>query len=161
MNTAESGLTVFSWLSNLSSLFTLFGWGMICLSNIRMRAAWKLKGRTEDELPWKSWAFPYGAWWGFIWCIILAALELYIAISPLNATPSVENFFANYSSVVLIIVIFIGAKFYFRTPWVIPLEDIDLDEGRRFYHSDDVEKEAEKPKGFAAKVKHIVGKAVM
>lgn len=157
MNVAESGSTVFTWLTNLSSLFTLFGWGLICLSHIRMRAAWKAQGRTPEELPWKSWAFPYCAWWGFIGCIVLVILEFYLAVSPLNDTPSATNFFANYLSVIFIIVVFLGAKIYYRKgPWLIPLKDIKLDEGRRFYHSEDVEKKM--TEGFAAKAKHVVGK---
>ena len=55
LNVSNSGAEVFGWFSSLTSLFTLFGWGMICLSNIRMRAAWARQGRTADELPWKSW----------------------------------------------------------------------------------------------------------
>ncbi len=55
LNVSNSGAEVFGWFSNLTSLFTLFGWGMICLSNIRMRIAWKRQGRTPEELPWKSW----------------------------------------------------------------------------------------------------------
>jgi amino acid transporter len=41
INVDKSGKEVFGWFSNLTSLFTLFGWGMICLSHIRFRAAWK------------------------------------------------------------------------------------------------------------------------
>ena len=66
LNVSESGSTIFGWFSSLTSLFTLFGWGMICLSHIRMRRAWSLQGRKPEELPWKSWTYPYAAWFGFI-----------------------------------------------------------------------------------------------
>jgi amino acid transporter len=32
LNVSQSAADVFTWFSNLTSLFTLFGWGMICLS---------------------------------------------------------------------------------------------------------------------------------
>jgi amino acid transporter len=78
LNVSYGGAEVFGWFSNLTSLLTLFGWGMICLSNIRMRHAWKVQGRSVDELPWKSWTWPYGAYWGLSWCIILIIAEFYL-----------------------------------------------------------------------------------
>ncbi|KAF2473379.1 uncharacterized protein BDR25DRAFT_323927 [Lindgomyces ingoldianus] len=62
LNVGNKAADVFTWLSNLTSLFTLFGWGMICLSHIRMRYSWKLQGRDLTDLPWKSWTYPYAAW---------------------------------------------------------------------------------------------------
>lgn len=119
-----------------------------------MRAAWKAQGRLPEELPWRSWAFPYCAWWGLSCCIILIVVEFYLAISPLQESPSAKNFFANYSSVILIVVLFLGARIYYGGPWMIPLKDIKLDDGRRFYQA---EAEVEKGnRGPGAKVKRAV-----
>ncbi|KAK7521221.1 arginine permease [Phyllosticta citriasiana] len=134
LNVSENGANVFSWFSNLTSLFTLFGWGTICLSHIRMRRAWSLQGRAPDGLPWRSWVFPYAAWWGFVWCVILIVVEFYLAVWPLRKPSSVKTFFANYVSIVLVVVLYLGAKiFYFRGPLLRDLKTVDLDEGRRFY----------------------------
>jgi amino acid transporter len=35
LNVGNKAADVFTWLSNLTSLFTLFGWGMICLSYVQ------------------------------------------------------------------------------------------------------------------------------
>lgn len=80
MNVSQSGQNFFGWLSNLTSLFTLFGWGMICLSHIRFRTAWARQGRTVEELGWKSWIYPYGAWYGVIVCFILIVVQFYLAV---------------------------------------------------------------------------------
>lgn len=80
LNVNNSGAEVFTWFSNLTSLFTLFCWGSICLSHIRFRLAWKTQGRSVDELPWKSWTYPYAAWWGLAWCIILLVVEFYLSV---------------------------------------------------------------------------------
>jgi amino acid transporter len=133
LNVSNSGSEVFGWFSNLTSLFTLFGWGMICLSHIRMRAAWKAQGRSIDELPWKSWTYPWAAYWGLFWCVILIIAEFYLSVWPLGSEPSAKGFFANYVSVVAIIVIWIGAKIYYRGSFFVKTLEIDLDEGRRFY----------------------------
>ncbi|KAF2872101.1 amino acid permease/ SLC12A domain-containing protein [Massariosphaeria phaeospora] len=133
LNVNHSAADVFTWFSNLTSLFTLFGWGMICLSHIRMRYAWQLQGRPVADLPWKSWTFPYAAWWGLSWCIILIVAEFYLSVWPLGARPSAEHFFANYISVIVIILCYLGARLYYRGPWWVDASTIDLDATRRFY----------------------------
>lgn len=154
LNVTESGANVFTWFSNLTSLFTLFGWGMICLSHIRMRHAWKVQGRPVSELPWTTWTFPWAAWWGLIWCIILIIAEFYLSVWPLDVAMSAENFFANFVSIIAGFVIYIGARIYFmiteKQTWWVDSRSINLDEGRRFYsaaHMADAEAGAMK-KGF-------------
>ncbi|KAJ5594912.1 uncharacterized protein N7459_001120 [Penicillium hispanicum] len=139
LNVSNSGATVFSWFSNLTSLFTLFGWGMICLSHIRMRAAWKAQGRSVSELPWKTWTFPYAAYWGLFWCCLLLIVEFYLAVWPLGDKSSAKNFFANYLSVVAILVLYIGAKIFYRGRRWNDLKTIDLDTSRRYYTPEDEE----------------------
>ncbi|KAE8369351.1 amino acid permease/ SLC12A domain-containing protein [Aspergillus caelatus] len=133
LNVSNSGEEVFTWFSNLTSLFTLFGWAMICLSHLRMRYAWKIQGRDVCDLPWKSWTFPYAAIWGLVWCILLIIAEFYLSLWPLKGQTTAKNFFANYVSVVAIIVIYIGAKIYYRGPFWVDARTIDLDGLRRFY----------------------------
>lgn len=149
LNVSNSGATVFDWFSNLTSLFTLFGWGMICLSHIRMRAAWKAQGRSLDELPWKTWTFPWAAYWGLFWCGLLIIVEFYLAVWPLGDKSSAKNFFANYLSVVAILALYIGAKIYYRGRRWNDLQKIDLDTSRRFYSPPDEEGGHEK--GFVKK----------
>lgn len=155
MNVTESGANVFTWLSNLTSLITLFGWAMICLSHIRMRHAWRAQGRPVDELPWKTWTFPVAAWWGLGWCCLLVVVEFYLSVWPLGEAPSAKNFFANYVSLVAGVVIWLGARVYYyvteRAGWWVSSRTIDLDAGRRFYSEDqiaEVEKSALSEKAF-------------
>jgi amino acid transporter len=145
------GAEVFGWFSNLTSLITLFGWGMICLSNIRMRHAWKVQGRSMDDLPWKSWTWPWGAYWGLSWCIILIIAEFYLAVWPLGEKPSAEHFFSVYCSVIAVLLLYIGAKIYYRNGKWVDVKTIDLDAGRRFYKSQEVEDAEVKGKGGWAK----------
>jgi len=139
LNVSYGGAEVFGWFSNLTSLLTLFGWGMICLSNIRMRHAWKLQGRSFDDLPWQSWTSPWGAWWGLSWCIILIIAEFYLAVWPLGEKPSVEHFFSVYCSVIAVVILYIGAKIYYRNGKWVNSATIDLDAGRRFYKDQELE----------------------
>ncbi|KAF3766758.1 hypothetical protein M406DRAFT_60918 [Cryphonectria parasitica EP155] len=140
LNVDQTGTTVFTWFSNLTSLITLFGWAMICFSHIRMRHAWKVQGRSVDELPWKTWTFPVAAWWGLGWCILLVIAEFYLSIWPLGDSPSAKNFFANFVSIIAGVVIWLGARLYYylteKSGWWVNSRTIDLDAGRRFYSAD-------------------------
>jgi amino acid transporter len=140
LNVGNSAADVFTWLSNLTSLFTLFGWGMICLAHIRFRYTWKLQGRSIHDLPWKSWTFPFAAWWGLVWCILLIILQFYLSVWPLGMPSEVQGFFANYISIIVIVVCYLGARVYYRGPWWVDAATIDLDASRRFYVKDEAEK---------------------
>lgn len=134
INVDHTGAEVFGWLSSLTSLLTLFGWGMICLSHIRMRRAWSVQGRNPADLPWTTWTWPWGAYWGLAWCIILLIAEFYLAVWPLGAPTNAENFFSVYVSIIAVVIIYICAKlFWLRGRRWVDTRTIDLDEGRRFY----------------------------
>ncbi|EMR65927.1 putative amino acid protein [Eutypa lata UCREL1] len=72
----------------------------------------------------------------------------------MDAEPSAENFFANYVSVILIVILWLGARIFYRGRWYVDLDTVDLDDGRRFY-KDDIEKAP--VKGFFGHVKKGVG----
>ncbi|KAJ7195778.1 amino acid permease-domain-containing protein [Mycena pura] len=52
----------FNWLTNLVTLGTLITWIGIALAHIRWYRGMKVQGLSRDELPFKSWTEPYGAW---------------------------------------------------------------------------------------------------
>ncbi|KKK20440.1 histidine permease [Aspergillus rambellii] len=136
LNVSNSGSTVFGWFSNLTSLCTLYVWAMIFVCHIRFRAAWKAQGRDAQDLPWKTWTWPWGSIYGLFWCFLLIINEFYLAVWPLHEKSSAETFFANYISIVAILVLYIIAKIYFRGPLWIKAQDIDLDSSRRIYVGD-------------------------
>lgn len=144
MNVSETAATVFGWLSDLASLVTLYCWGLIFLCHIRFRAAWKAQGRPLSELPWKTWTFPYLSYYGLFMCGILIVVEFYLAVWPLHGKTTAANFFANYMSVIAMLVLYIGSKIYYRGPLWIKAEDVDLDTGRRYYVEDE-EEDTKKP----------------
>ena len=82
-------------------------------------------------------------------------MQFYLAVWPLGAEQGAETFFANYVSVILIVVLWLGARMYYRGRWWIDLDSIDLDAGRRFYKDNDAEKAP--AKGFKGALKKGVG----
>ncbi|KAF4817578.1 Cationic amino acid transporter 1 [Colletotrichum siamense] len=145
LNASHTGAEVFSWLSSLVSLFTLFGWSMICLSHIRMRHAWKVQGRSVNDLPWKTKTWPWAAYWGLIWCIILTIVQFYLAIWPFNGETSAKSFFSTYVSVPVGIIIYVAAKFFYGGRHWLDSRSIDLDSDRRFYSAEQEDEDKKVP----------------
>ncbi|KAL4947212.1 amino acid permease/ SLC12A domain-containing protein [Aspergillus filifer] len=156
LNVSHTGAEVFTWLSNLVSLLTLFGWGMISLCHLRFRYAWQLQGRSSSHLPWKTWTYPYATWWALVWCVGLILAEFYLSVWPLRGETSVQNFFANYVSVVAMAVIWVAAQVRYRCPVWVDARDIDLDACRRFYACGVQEENGPIRKGLIKKLRIIL-----
>jgi amino acid transporter len=131
LNASASASQVFSWMSSLTSLCSLFNWGLIFTSHIRFRLAWTSQGHSLQEIAWRSWAAPYSSYYGLACCIALIGVEFYLAVWPLGEKSTAKNFFATYVLIVLITLVWLVSKFFYRGPWFIKIKDIDLVSGRR------------------------------
>ncbi|KAF3162598.1 hypothetical protein TWF788_001968 [Orbilia oligospora] len=132
INEAAAGEEIFNWLLALSGLSQFFTWASINLAHIRFRHAWKLQGNSLDEIPFRAAGGIIGSYMGLgLNCLVLIA-QFYIAISPLGSPMSAKNFFQNYLAAFIILLFYLGYKFWKRDwSWYIKLEDIDLVTGRR------------------------------
>ena len=125
-----------NWLLALSGLSSIFTWGSICLAHIRFRAAWKANQRELSELPFLSQPGVVGSWIGFLFnCVVLIA-QFWTGAWPvgykeMGVSGQVKSFFLAYLAAPVILIFYFGHKIYFKTPWAVKLEDIDLDTGRR------------------------------
>jgi amino acid transporter len=70
---------------------------------------------------------------------------------PLGEPTTAKGFFSTYVSVVAIIVIYIGAKIWFRDRRWVDTATIDLDAGRRFYRKQEIEYAEAKNKSWITK----------
>ena len=134
---ADSGAegTVLDWMLALSALSSIFTWGSICLAHIRFRRAWKVQGHTLDELAFRSQAGVIGSWIGFLFnCLVLMA-QFWVGAWPVgygtdSGAAQADNFFLNYLAAPIVIIFYLGYKFWFRTPFMRS-KDMDLKTGIR------------------------------
>lgn len=134
---ADSGAqgTVLDWMLALSGLSSIFTWGSICLSHIRFRRAWKLQGHSLDELTFRSQPGVIGSWIGFIFnCIVLVA-QFWVGAWPvaygtLGPAGQASSFFLAYLAAPIVIIFYVGYKFWFRTSFM-HAKDMDLKTGIR------------------------------
>jgi yeast amino acid transporter len=126
MNVSTGAGAAYSYIVNLSGVSTFLVWGAISFIHIRFRQAWKAQGRTAEQLPFKSFAYPWNAYFGLFANVFLALVQGWTTLSPFKAGIFVDA----YILLVLFPVIYFGYKIVFRTRY-LRLDEIDLDAGRR------------------------------
>lgn len=124
---------VFNWMLSVSGLATIFSWFSINLAHWRFRAAWRLRGRSLDQLHFTSLTGNVGSIYSMIFLILVLGVQFWIALIPVGSSePNATNFFQNYLGVFVITAFYLGHKSWTKN-WAvaIPLKDIDIDTGRR------------------------------
>lgn len=124
---------VFTWLSALSGLSTIFCWMAINLSLVRFRDSMKIKNRSLDELPFVSQTGVWGAWYGVIMLFMVLIASFWTSLFPVGSSgASAKSFFEGYLSLPILIACYVGHKLWKRN-WrlLTPLEEMDIDSGRR------------------------------
>ncbi|MCJ1247460.1 glyceraldehyde-3-phosphate dehydrogenase 1 [Trapelia coarctata] len=127
--------TAFTWMLALSGLSTIFTWGSICLAHIRFRQAWKLQGRTLDELAFRSQPGVLGSYIGFVFNVLVLIAQFWTGFAPVDYqdnTPleNTTNFFQAYLAAPIVLAFYIPYKLYYKTPFM-KLQDMDLQTGMR------------------------------
>jgi len=141
--------TVFTWLFSLCSISSFFTWFSICLTHIRFRLSLIKQGRSTNELGYISPTGIYGSFIGAIIIILIIMGEIWISIWPIGEPANVTTFFQNCLSIPLMIIVWLSYRIITKSFWkkpYIPLDEIDLDTGRRYPDLDLllVEKQLEK-----------------
>lgn len=126
---------VLNWMLALSGLSSIFTWASICLAHIRFRRAWRIQGRSLDELAFVSQPGVVGSWIGFIFnCLVLMA-QFWTGAWPVNygemtTGEQVRNFFLGYLAAPIVIVMFLAYKWCYGTK-VWRCHEMDLKTGIR------------------------------
>lgn len=124
---------VFTWLFAVCSLSAFFTWFCTCFAHVRFRWALYEQGRSTDELAFVSPTNLYGSYVGMFIFLLIIAAEIYISASPAGFPSSAKGFFQYCLSLPIMIFIYVCHKTYKRSwnKFLVKLEDIDLDTGRR------------------------------
>lgn len=124
---------VFTWLSALSGLSTIFCWMAINISHIRFRQAMTVQNISLEELPYISQTGVIGSFYGVVVLFLVLIASFWTSLFPLGGDGAdVEAFFEGYLSLPILIVCYIGHKIYYkRKQLVVPLDEMDLVSGRK------------------------------
>ncbi|EEB07830.2 general amino acid permease GAP1, partial [Schizosaccharomyces japonicus yFS275] len=89
LNESKQKSTIFDWLMSVSGLNTLFNWGSINLTHIRLRIAMKKQLFNVKRLAYWSPFGISGSVYGLFWCIVMMIAQFYVAIFPFGGNPSI------------------------------------------------------------------------
>ncbi|KAF9348682.1 hypothetical protein BGX26_012931 [Mortierella sp. AD094] len=130
---------VFNWLVSIIGSMIFMTWCCILFLHFRFRVCWKAQGHSPDDLPYKSWGFPYGHYIASViaFCCVLASFYLSIDGKPSKDDPDYSSKIDNWAQGLLgawfpwalAFVLYFGYKLYHGTTIVNPAE-ADLDTGR-------------------------------
>ncbi|KAG8425953.1 lysine permease [Metarhizium acridum] len=125
LNLSENGETVFTWLLNITAVAGFIVWALINICHLRFMKVLQNRGQPRSSLPYVAPFQPYLSWFGLFFNILILLTSGFTVFIKWNTS----DFFVNYVSILLFIVLYIGHKLVFRTK-IIKIEDIDLSMGR-------------------------------
>ena len=129
LNVSNDGTTVFSWLMNISALAGLISWCFITAAHLRFMAILKSRNISRSTLPFKANFGPVVAWITEFFLVLIVFIQGYSVFFDFNAS----DFFAYYISLIICVVFWIVAQltFYRKESWLIPCDEVDLDDDAR------------------------------
>lgn len=129
LNVSNNGQTVFAWLVNITAVAGMIAWIFISGAHLRFMYILKSRNISRDTLPFKARGMPFCGWATFILLVIIIFIQGYTVFFDFNAA----DFFANYISLILFFVLWIGSQLtiYRHDPWLIPKDDVDIDSEAR------------------------------
>ena len=125
----NSGQSVFTWLLDISATASVIDWIFVSGAHLRFMSILRSRNISRDTLPFKAFGMPFFARFAFVSLIIIIFIQGYAVFFKFK----VSDFFANYISLMLFFAIWIGSQLtiYKNEPWLIPLNDVDIDSGAR------------------------------
>lgn len=125
LNMSKDGLTVFTWLLNITAVAGFIVWALINLCHLRFMKALAAKGISRTELPYTAPLQPYLSWFGLFFNLLILLTSGFNVFIQWSLT----DFFASYISVIIFVILFVGHKLFYRAN-MVKIADIDLDLGR-------------------------------
>ncbi|KAI4926015.1 uncharacterized protein J4E92_006752 [Alternaria infectoria] len=128
LNVSSTGAQVFLWFSNISTISGFIAWIVVMITYIRFRKAMIFHNLLES-LPYRTPFQPYLTYFVLSVVSLLTLTNGFQVFVPANW--SVSDFLAAYITIPIFIVLYAGHKIYFRTPFAIKVEHIDVITGVR------------------------------
>lgn len=128
LSVSSGSSTAFDWLVNISAVAGLLTWATISFSHIRFCAALKYQGISRHSLPFKAIGGTGYMWYAFIAVCIVTIVQGFTSFWNFNAS----DFLTAYISLFIFLIAWVGFQlFIFKGPWLVPVNEIDIDTGRR------------------------------
>lgn len=128
LSVSETSAVAFNWFVNISTISGLIAWVVCIITYLRFRKAMEFRNLLHT-LPYKTALQPYATYFTLVVLVILTLTNGFSVFFPSNW--NVGDFLAAYITLPIFIVLYVGHKLWFRTPFARPTEDIDVITGVR------------------------------
>jgi amino acid transporter len=128
LNVSNTGAQVFAWFSNISTISGFIAWIVVMITYIRFRKALVFRNLLHT-LPYKTPFQPYLVYF-ILGIVCLLTITNGFGVFT-NANWNVSDFLAAYITIPIFLVLYFGHKIWFRTPFAIKIEDIDVISGKK------------------------------
>ncbi|ELR06833.1 hypothetical protein VC83_09355 [Pseudogymnoascus destructans] len=128
LNVSNTGTTVFNWFVNISTISGFIAWIVVMITYLRFRAAFEYHGLLHT-LPYRTPFQPYATYVVLFIVSLLTITNGFQIFWP--GKFNVSDFLAAYITLPIFLVLYVGHKIWFRTPFAIPIPDIDIITGRK------------------------------
>ncbi|KAG5917661.1 hypothetical protein E4U53_004184 [Claviceps sorghi] len=126
LNVSNSGSTVFTWFSNISTISGFIAWIVVLVTYLRFRRA-MIFNNLLDALPYRTPLQPYAAYVALFFIIILTITNGFQTFMPFSA----KDFVAAYITIPIFLLLYLGHKLFYRTAFYIPVDKIDAITGKK------------------------------
>ncbi|KAF9068023.1 amino acid permease/ SLC12A domain-containing protein [Rhodocollybia butyracea] len=116
MGVSSGAGTVFGWFSNMTAIAGLMTWFGINVTYIRFYKGMKAQGYDRSKLPFVAPLQPFAAWYGTIATFVFGLFSGFSVF--LKGKWDTATFVTNYLPFILFPILYIGAKFWYRQPYV-------------------------------------------
>ncbi|KAG6239467.1 hypothetical protein E4U25_000666 [Claviceps purpurea] len=126
LNVSNSGSTVFTWFSNISTISGFIAWIVVLITYLRFRRAMEFNNLL-DSLPYRTPLQPYVSYAALVVISLLTITNGFHTFMPFSA----QDFVAAYITVPIFLVLYLGHKLWFRTALYIPVDKVDAVTGKK------------------------------
>ncbi|KAJ6446853.1 proline-specific permease [Purpureocillium lavendulum] len=146
LNVSNTGSTVFTWFSNISTISGYVAWIVVMITYLRFRKAMH-HNNMWHVLPYRTPLQPYATWITLVVVSLLTITNGFQTFMPFSA----KDFVAAYITLPVFLILYLGHKIFFRTPLCIPLEEIDVTTGKKEMDELEAMEEERVPKNWLQK----------
>ncbi|KZZ98935.1 amino-acid permease inda1 [Moelleriella libera RCEF 2490] len=126
LNVSNSGATVFTWFTNISTISGFIAWIVVLITYLRFRHA-MIYNNLMQALPYRTPLQPYAAYAALFIISLLTITNGFQTFMPFNA----QDFVAAYITLPIFVLLYVGHKLWFRTSMYIPVDKIDAITGKK------------------------------
>lgn len=127
LNLSSSGANVFYWFTNITTVGGFISWVLVGVAYLRFRKALAFNGLLESR-PFKTPFQPWGTYYALVVVSLLAITNGYAVFFPGSFTAS--GFLVSYIVFAIFFALYFGHKIWYRTPWMVPVADVDVISGK-------------------------------